>query len=67
MREVMATLDRHALLTATTGGITQAADLVIRSGNTLIFAKPLIQRLWLTSAAMTDALRLVRHVTRMVS
>lgn len=67
VREVMATLDRHALLTATTGGITQTADLVIRSGNTLIFAKPLTQRLWLTSAAMTDALRLVRHVTRMVS
>ena len=61
--EVLGQLDRHALLQATRGGTTTAADVLIRSGNTLVFAKPLINRLWLTSAALNDALRLVRYVT----
>jgi hypothetical protein len=37
--------------------------VLVRSGDTLAFAKPLIGRLWLTSAALDDALRLVRYVT----
>ena len=56
-------LDRQGLLQARQGGLSGIADVLVRSGDTLAFSKPLIGRLWLTSAALDDALRLVRYVT----
>jgi hypothetical protein len=59
---LLQTLDRHQLLQVRQGVVSGVADVVIRHGDTLAFAKPLIGRLWLTSAALDDALRLVRYV-----
>lgn len=46
----------------TRGGVQVQGDLFARMGNALLFAKPMITRLWLASAAFDDALRITRFV-----
>ena len=43
----------------TQGGLALASDVLVQSANEIIFAKPLIHRLWLTSAALDDAVRIL--------
>lgn len=64
-KKVLADLHKHGLLDSVmSGGMSQAPDTLIRQRNVIYFAKPLVNRLWLTSAALDDALRIVRHVQR---
>lgn len=60
---VLNDLSKHGLLGGVAnGGLTLAGDILIREKNAIYFAKPLVNRLWLTSAALDDALRIVRSV-----
>ena len=62
-QEVLRNLDQRGLLNGVTqGGLSLVGDTLIRQKNAIYFAKPLVNRLWLTSAALDDALRIVRHV-----
>lgn len=63
LNEVLTTLQVSGLLDGvTSGGLSLKGDLLFRQGNAICFAKPMVNRLWLTSAALDDALRIVRHV-----
>ncbi|MEA9770776.1 N-6 DNA methylase [Xanthomonas campestris pv. raphani] len=63
LNEVLTTLQVSGLLDGvTSGGLSLKSDLLFRQGNAICFAKPMVNRLWLTSAALDDALRIVRHV-----
>lgn len=56
-------LRTHGLLSGVfKGGLAIRGDVLVQNGDTLHFAKPLVRRLWLTSAALDDAQRIVRHV-----
>ncbi len=56
-------LDRHGLLAGVVdGGFGLRGDVLIQRGDEIHFGKPLLRRLWLTSAALDDALKIVRHV-----
>ena len=44
------------------GGLALRGDVLIQHGDMIVFAKPLVRRLWLTSSALDDALKIVRHV-----
>ena len=63
--KILGDLRKHGLLDSVmSGGLSLAPDTLIRQRNVIYFAKPLVNRLWLTSAALDDALRIVRHVQR---
>lgn len=63
LNEVLTTLQVSGLLDGvTSGGLSLKGDLLFRQGNAICFAKPMVNRLWLTSAALDDAVRIVRHV-----
>lgn len=44
------------------GGVAIRGDILVQHGDTIFFAKPLVRRLWLTTSALDDALKIVRHV-----
>ncbi len=46
------------------GGLGLRGDVLVQDGTAIHFAKPLLRRLWLTSAALDDALKIIRHVHR---
>lgn len=46
----------------TEGGLALAPDVLVKADNEIVFAKPLIHRLWLTSAALGDAIRILASV-----
>lgn len=60
--QIMTTLREHRLLETHSGGHGASADVFVRAGDTIVFAKPLVRRLWLTSAALDDAFRLLEYV-----
>lgn len=62
--ELLAQLRTLGLLDLQRGDHGVTADVFVRAGDAIAFAKPLINRLWLTSAALDDANRLVAHVQR---
>ncbi len=62
INQILATLREHHLLEAHREGHGVSTDLFVRAGDTIVFAKPLIRRLWLTSAALDDAFRLLEYV-----
>lgn len=61
--QILADLRAAGLLDGVmSGGLSMIGDVLIQDGATIRFAKPLVRRLWLTSAALDDALRVVQHV-----
>ena len=60
---LLSDLRQHGLLAGVLdGGLALRGDVLVQEGATIHFAKPLVRRLWLTSAALDDALKIVRHV-----
>jgi len=62
--ELLAQLRDLGLLQGLRQGQVATSDVFVRAGNTIVFAKPLIHRLWLSTAALDDAFKLLQYVQR---